>query len=368
MDLKYTCIACRVAFRDAELQRQHYKTDWHRYNLKRKVADFPPVTAEEFQRRVLTQREQEKENSKIQTTYCATCKKLFSNVNAYNNHLNSKKHKQLEVEKILGSSPPKDQPVASPKQNGIDVQDVDSDSDVEEVDSDEWEEDGNDNPVDSNNCLFCPHHSGTMTKNLKHMSVAHSFFIPDIEYVVDMKGLLKYLGEKISQYFMCLWCNDKGRAFHSMESAQQHMVDKGHCMMLHEGETLAEYSSYYDYSSSYPDQGTGVDPDEEVAVDVLDDTAFELVLPSGARIGHRSLMRYYRQNVDPNKAVVQRKKVHKVLAHYRALGWTATQKEQVARKARDLHYMHRMQSKYYQKLGVRSNKLQKYYKDQSLMF
>merc|ERR1712226_1268130 len=54
----YTCISCRVAFADADLQRGHYKTDWHRYNLKRKVAELPPVTAENFQERVLAQRAQ----------------------------------------------------------------------------------------------------------------------------------------------------------------------------------------------------------------------------------------------------------------------------------------------------------------------
>lgn len=62
----YTCITCRVMFADkdgaagcaAELQKEHYKTDWHRYNLKRKVADLPPVTAENFHLRVLAQKEQ----------------------------------------------------------------------------------------------------------------------------------------------------------------------------------------------------------------------------------------------------------------------------------------------------------------------
>ena len=42
--------------RAAALQKEHYKSDWHRYNLKRKVADLPPVTAENFQERVLAQR------------------------------------------------------------------------------------------------------------------------------------------------------------------------------------------------------------------------------------------------------------------------------------------------------------------------
>jgi len=62
----YTCITCRVVFADkegndgvsAELQKAHYKTDWHRYNLKRKVADLPPVTAENFLQRVVAQKEQ----------------------------------------------------------------------------------------------------------------------------------------------------------------------------------------------------------------------------------------------------------------------------------------------------------------------
>jgi hypothetical protein len=42
----------------AELQKAHYKTDWHRYNLKRKVANLPPVTAENFQERVLAQQKE----------------------------------------------------------------------------------------------------------------------------------------------------------------------------------------------------------------------------------------------------------------------------------------------------------------------
>ena len=54
----FTCITCRVVFVEADTQRSHYKTDWHRYNLKRKVADMPPVTAENFAERVQAQRTQ----------------------------------------------------------------------------------------------------------------------------------------------------------------------------------------------------------------------------------------------------------------------------------------------------------------------
>ena len=50
----YTCITCRVGFRTAELQRNHYKSDWHRYNLKLKTVSqqqgtaFLCVSEEEF--------------------------------------------------------------------------------------------------------------------------------------------------------------------------------------------------------------------------------------------------------------------------------------------------------------------------------
>ena len=44
--MSFTCISCHVAFKEANIQREHYKTDWHRYNLKRKVVELPPVTAE----------------------------------------------------------------------------------------------------------------------------------------------------------------------------------------------------------------------------------------------------------------------------------------------------------------------------------
>jgi hypothetical protein len=50
---KFTCLACHVAFHSAEHQRQHYRTDWHRYNLKRKVAELAPVTAEQFAEKLL---------------------------------------------------------------------------------------------------------------------------------------------------------------------------------------------------------------------------------------------------------------------------------------------------------------------------
>jgi pre-60S factor REI1 len=365
----FTCLTCHVAFKHPEAQREHYKSDWHRYNLKRKVLDLPPVSAEDFQEKIHNQRNLEELSKQSKNAYCAVCRKSFSNQNAYDNHLNSKKHKDNDKNYVEHST------------KGDEESDA---SDVEEVDSDEWDEDS-ENPIHNNDCIFCLHHSKNFLKNLEHMTTVHSFFIADIEYCTDVYALLQYLGEKISDGkenailitdviliffflgFMCIWCNEKGRTFYSADAARKHMIDKGHCKMLHEGAALAEYTDFYDYSSSYPDSDKQVDVNEEVSVPELDGSEYQLVLPSGVTVGHRSLMRYYKQSVNPNAVVLHSsstKKLHKVLACYRSLGWTEAKQEEVAKKARDIHYMKRMKAKFNLSLGVKANKLQKHFRPQ----
>ncbi len=48
----YTCLSCSLAFVDATSQREHYATDLHRYNSKRRVAGLGPVTAEVYNAKV----------------------------------------------------------------------------------------------------------------------------------------------------------------------------------------------------------------------------------------------------------------------------------------------------------------------------
>ncbi|CAH0722494.1 unnamed protein product, partial [Brenthis ino] len=393
MSNAYTCITCQVLFKTADLQREHYKLDWHRYNLKRKVASIPPVTLEEFEERAKLHREQAENVDKDESIYCKCCSKLFNSKNTYNNHLNSKKHKLAE-EKTLNDKKEEEESSDSNSFEKVEAnkssvqpgkfvvvntedscdEDIETDSEIEELDSDEWEEcriKGSDSLIKPKDCLFCGHHSKNMVKNLKHMSESHSFFIPDIEYCVDVRGLLLYLGEKISQGFMCLWCNEVGRTFYSMEAAQAHMIDKGHCKMLHEGIALAEYADYYDYSASYPDHNEGednMDMDEEVeGPTTLGGEDFQLVLPSGVTVGHRSLMRYYKQNVTQNSQALVKKsdrKLHRLLGVYRALGWAPKEQALAAKKARDIHFMKRVQAKWQMKMSLKNNKFQKHYRPQ----
>ncbi|XP_004453979.1 cytoplasmic 60S subunit biogenesis factor ZNF622 [Dasypus novemcinctus] len=460
----YTCITCRVAFRDAELQRAHYKTDWHRYNLRRKVADMAPVTAEGFQERVRAQRAVAEQESKGTATYCTVCSKKFASFNAYENHLKSRRHVELEkkavqavnrkvemmneknLEKGLGadsvdkdamnaaiqqaikaqpSMSPKKAPAApteesrSPavvadggrathdrdpaekpprlqwfeqqakklaKQQGQeseeeedldedDWEDLDSDEELECEDAEVMEEDAEEQDageegamerpplgaIPITDCLFCSHHSSSLMKNVAHMTKVHSFFIPDIEYLSDLRGLIKYLGEKVGIGKICLWCNEKGKSFYSTEAVQAHMNDKSHCKLFTDGDAALEFADFYDFRSSYPDHKEGEDDEAESFPSEknleYDDETMELILPSGARVGHRSLMRYYKQRFGLSRAVTvakNQKAVGRVLQQYRALGWTSSTGAALMQE-RDMQYVQRMKSKWMLKTGMKNN-------------
>lgn len=85
---------------------------------------LPPVTAEEFAKRVIQQRtDAETALYENQTThYCEICRKTFSTNNAYDNHLVSKKHKE-SMQKIEDSGV---EPGPKPHRDAID-----NDSDAE---------------------------------------------------------------------------------------------------------------------------------------------------------------------------------------------------------------------------------------------
>ena len=41
------CSTCNTFVGDAKQYREHFKSDWHKHNLKRKTRKLPPLTAEE---------------------------------------------------------------------------------------------------------------------------------------------------------------------------------------------------------------------------------------------------------------------------------------------------------------------------------
>jgi pre-60S factor REI1 len=101
----YSCNTCQVAFRNIDLQKGHMKSDWHRYNLKRRVASLPPITSETFTEKVLQARAETsaKADKAGFERSCAVCQKTYYSENSYQNHLGSQKHKA----KALAAAPRK---------------------------------------------------------------------------------------------------------------------------------------------------------------------------------------------------------------------------------------------------------------------
>ena len=95
-------------------------------------------------------------------------------------------------------------------------------------------------------CLFCNKESEGIKKNLDHMMLEHTFFILDVDCVINLKGLLGYLAERIHLGYLCLYCS---KQFSNGRSCQQHMMDKGHCLMNTEDEE--EFEEFYDFTKTY---------------------------------------------------------------------------------------------------------------------
>ena len=98
----------------------------------------------------------------------------------------------------------------------------------------------------------------------------------------------------------------------------------------------------------------------------VDEDTMELVLPSGARAGHRSLKHFYKQSMPP--AHLQFKRERKILknltAEYKALGWHGT----VAVTTRKQMADHKIKAHHAAgerlKLGLKANSFQPHFRSQ----
>lgn len=369
------------------------------YNLKRKVASLPPLSSETFSEKVL-HAQKSTQLEKDRATFaksCAACNKTYYSENGYINHIGSSKHRQNvaaaqmsairaggsgkaqtlgrkqddkdETESVVSSTFSMGEPVSKEEPVNELVAEVKNlavsndstptpseaaaKSEAGEKEGEEKEDEEEDQialPLEA--CLFCPYISPSLPLNVSHMTKAHGLFIPESQYLVDLPGLITYLGQKLVYGNQCLYCNKtKG----GLEGIRTHMQDKGHTMLGFETEEQqVELGQYYDFRATYSDgedsgesdeewedeegeegeaaegEGEGWETDSDTSVDsaqlgaipldregrrargashkmqdgfhshahsaVFHDE-YELHLPSGRSVGHRSLARFYRQNL-----------------------------------------------------------------------
>ena len=151
-------------------------------------------------------------------------------------------------------------------------------------------------------CLFCNIELPTMDDNVEHMYKVHGMFVPNREDLEDAEGLLLYLFNIISELHECLYC---GKTKETAEGIKSHMIDKGHCNLAFD----EELDRFYDFEGeaeveTRDAQEQRAQGDEDVGANsvslgyyFLTDFDLDLHLPSGRVLGHRSLSRYYRQNL-----------------------------------------------------------------------
>lgn len=264
------------------------RTDWHRYNLKRRVTSLPPISSEVFADKVIAA-QASSSAAATKAAYektCTACEKTYFSENAFYNHVGSQKHlKQVAMLRKSRSGAGADDSTSVVSSQITTTAYTESESGEEEEEgiaevtknvqeitlkSESAEQpDGTTTKkieVPLKRCLFCNYDSPTVLLNVSHMERIHNMFIPERKYLVDLDGLIAALFEKINIFQECLTCSKfKSNVF----GLQTHMRDKGHCTIpYHTEEEQLEIGEFYDFRSTYSDED-----DDDTADEATDNKA-----------------------------------------------------------------------------------------------
>lgn len=333
MSNPFTCNTCSLQFPTAEDQRSHMKSEWHRYNLKRRVANLPAIDEALFNDKVSKlsinkDGEDEKDDKKTSTKQVTKKeqrrrekeelleKKRQLLELARQNMMNSSRLCDDNGNRIVREVKQTEFVASEPAEIVVEEEEEAKEPELtEEQELEKIMEEKIKNKVDIplENCLFCNKAFANLDENIDHMFKNHGFYIPEQKFLVNKEGLVQYMSEKIGVGNLCIVCSFQGR---SLESARAHMLSKRHCQIpYHTEDEKLEISEFYDFTSTYAsidattneedweDEGELVDSDEEEDQDLPQQISYndgvELHLPSGIKIGNRALARYYRQNLRP---------------------------------------------------------------------
>ena len=332
----------------------HYKSDWHKYNLKRREAGLALLKEEDFRMRLETALalRKEREGREERTGKDHLKNKQKERQRKQQQHGGSKlgggatavsqAAAYCQMKSAVGARTEEEAKLAE-----YSTTDETTGNSIEEQVEQEIEDD----PPDINpyQCLFDKHVSSTIDANVERMHRKYGFFIPDQEYLIDKEGLVGYCHEKIKLGHICLCCH---KTFTTWQGCQKHMISTRHTKLRYEhGFDLEEFDPFYDFTEADAEflakynkndiakttdmeivEEKGDDDEEwedvsddeemvekhEVEDDGLYDSLYdgyqeeiakygfdvtplgELILPDGRIIGHRTLSRYYKQHFRPN--------------------------------------------------------------------
>lgn len=291
----FTCNSCGTEFKTSDLQRYHMKTEWHRYNLKRRMAQLPPITSDEFAEKLQMSKQEQEANPVDEFGFAMLNRSndhsKHSKKKQYHNHHNNNHHDSYTDEELLGVSNSKVNISQDYKQDELELKRIVSetesvssefsqlsfDTEYNNTDLDEdtvseysFTSESNfgsdysteDNETDDNKsqvgesvdnslshtcCLYCGIDNKEVERNIRHMFRSHGLYIPERSYLVDLPGLLDFLINTIVVDYACLCCNYVGK---SLKSIRDHMNSKRHCRMPYETSFEKDmFAPFYDYSS-----------------------------------------------------------------------------------------------------------------------
>lgn len=241
----------------AELQ-EHYKSDWHRYNLKRREAGLPLLNESDFTARLeaalALRNERQPHEEKNGTSHLKSDKE----------HKKKKKTKEQRGDVVAISQAaaydrmknPTIETTAPTSNMEVESSTLKANQDsgvVEDAENDDNNTPSSSEPealpeIDPCQSLFDSFISESVQANVTRMHQLYGFFIPDQEYLVDLEGLLGYAQEKIKLGHTCLYCQ---KLFSTWQGCQRHMVSLSHTKLKYErGIDLDEWDPFYDFTSA----------------------------------------------------------------------------------------------------------------------
>ena len=216
------CNHCMYVCKSYEEMKEHYKSEFHKYNLNRVTMNLAPLSYEDYKRKKdffmkkMEEKKKAEENLKLksQNLFCEICSKKFNSSKKLEEHLNSKNHLKNKAKKD------------EEKKDEISEISTSSKNEVKEPKNKEPEKTTLD---DITCCLFCNFKSDNLKNNFYHMVQIHNLEIPFIFYIKNYEELIKILAKKIFVYHACFTCDTQ--RFETIRSLQRHMLSKGHTVI-----------------------------------------------------------------------------------------------------------------------------------------
>ena len=318
------CNACQFTVTNPADRQSHYRSEWHRYNVKRRCAGLLPINSSlfntQFNNLQLASNKSSEPVVKVKQK-CLVCSKTFASQSSFDAHLLAKKHIKLEQHQsasgIINTENSEDdeeendseevkdgenQKIGDKLESKFDDMKIDendinnnnnnSNDEIREYDG--YELQSGEEPIPLLNCLFCNSKFSVVTESIDHMHKSHGLFIPFSNHIISFDALLIYLGEKVGIGHVCVYCNQR---FSSTLAVQAHMKEKSHCKMrLDNDEDEEEYSDYFEFPESINNEENGENNSNNRRLTGVTDNG-ELLLSDGSTIGHRQYNHIYTQRI-----------------------------------------------------------------------